>query len=156
MISSTSASFWILLWPLTSYMTSPGHKNVSHMAVFGFTNPPIFWLMYSTYLCVNRLRNERTLSCRGGFVKTKKPIRATWAAWYAHFVKAVKAVKPRLQCISRTIRFHRLIIYKKILNDIKINTIRQKGICTFLLSNFLPQIAYKIDLEITVSKRDGF
>ena len=45
-----------------------------------------------------------------------------------------------LQRILQTLlRFHRL--YNKISNDIKINTIRKKRICTFILSKFLPQIA---------------
>ena len=89
-------------------------KNVSHLGVFSFTNPPIFRLMYSTYLRVNRLRSARTTSCRGGFVKMQKPIRP-YLGCMLMVCTVCESCETALQCILQTLlRFHRL--YNKISN----------------------------------------
>ena len=115
-------------------MISPGHKNVSHKGGFGFTNPTIFWLMYSTYLRVNIL-----WSCMGCMVMVCAVCESCETALQRIF-------EPYFVLTGYPTK------YQMILNLIPSE--RRDSVLSYCLI-FFPKL-HKIDLEITVSKRAVF
>ena len=110
--------------------------------------------MYSIHICALTDYGARASHPAGeGSWKCKNP----YALLGLHGMRTlwfVKSCETALQCISRTLpRFHRLITYNKILNDIKlIPSERRESVLSYCLI-FFPKL-HKIDLEITVSKKD--